>query len=129
MKSTIYSAITSKLISATTSLCNLMLAWYFPNLFTEPPTTFINFLSMSVPALANASARLILLTDPNNLSPDPTFDEILISYPLIVVACLLASSTNLASLKARCFKFSANTFFAEEVAKIACPVGIKKFLP
>ena len=78
-------------MSAITSLCNLTEASYLPNLFTEPPTTFINFLSISVPALANASAKSILFTDPNNLSPDPVFAEILISYPLIVSACLLAS--------------------------------------
>ena len=92
---------------------------YLPNLFTEPPTTLINFLSKSVPAFASAAAKSMLFTEPNNLSPEPTLDAILISYPLIVSATLLASSINLASLKARCFKFSAKTFFADDVAKTA----------
>jgi hypothetical protein len=30
-------------------------------------------------------------------------------------------------LCALCFKFSANTFFAEDVAKCACPCGIKSY--
>ena len=73
-------------MSATTSLCNLTAASYLPNLFTEPPITLINFLSMSVPNLAIASAISMLFTDPNNLSPDPTLEVILISNPLIVSA-------------------------------------------
>jgi len=109
------------LISTTTSLCNLTDAWYLPNLFTEPPTTLINFLSIVVPDLAIDSAKLMLFTEPNNLSPVPTFEAILISKPLIVSAIAFASSINLASLYALCLTFSANTFFAEEVAKIACP--------
>ena len=79
-------------MSATTSLCNLIAAWYLPNLLTEPPTTLMNFLSISVPVLAIASAKLMLFTEPNNLSPDPTFEAILISNPLIVSAIAFASS-------------------------------------
>ena len=94
----LYSAITSKVISATTALCKRTDASYLPNLFTEPPTTLINFLSKSVPAFANAAAKSILFTEPNNLSPEPTLDAILISYPLIVSAISFASSINLASL-------------------------------
>ena len=61
----------------------------------------------------------MLFTDPNNLSPEPTLEAILISNALTASASLVASSINLASLNARCFKFSANTFLAEEVANIA----------
>ena len=93
-----FSATTSKVISATTSLCNLTAASYLPNLLTEPPTTLINFLSILVPDLAMASAKLMLFTEPNNLSPDPTLEAILISNPLIVSAITFASSINLASL-------------------------------
>ena len=85
-------------MSATTALCNLTDASYLPNLFTEPPTTLINFLSKSVPAFASAAATSILLTEPNNLSPEPTLDVILISYPLIASAITFASAINLASL-------------------------------
>ena len=46
---------------------------------------------MSVPDLAIASAKLMLFTEPNNLSPDPTFEAILISNPLIVSAITFAS--------------------------------------
>lgn len=81
----------------------------------------MNFLSTSVPDFAIASATSALFTEPNNLSPVPTLDAILISKPLIVSAILVASSTILASLNARCFKFSAKTFFAEEVANTAYP--------
>ncbi|CAI8396566.1 MAG: Uncharacterised protein [Polaribacter sejongensis] len=93
-----YSETTSNVISATTALCNLTDASYLPNLFTEPPTTLINFLSKSVPAFAKAAAKSMLFTEPNNLSPEPVLDAILISYPLIVSAILVASSINLASL-------------------------------
>ena len=63
----------------------------------------------------------MLLTEPNNLSPVPTFEAILISKTFNASAIFLASSTTFCSLKARCFKFSAKTFFAEIVANIACP--------
>ena len=42
---------------------------------------------------------------------------------------LLASSIASLSLLADCFSFSARAFFAEIVASIAFPCGIKKFLP
>jgi hypothetical protein len=58
----------------------------------------INFLSKSVPAFANAAAKSMLLTEPNNLSPEPTLDAILISYPLTVYAITVASAFILASL-------------------------------
>ena len=61
-----FSATTSKTISATTALCKRTAALYLPNLFTLPPVTLINFLSIAVPALAKASATLMLFTEPNN---------------------------------------------------------------
>lgn len=75
-----------------------MVASYLPNLFTDPPATLINFLSNSIPALEITSAKLILFTDPNNLSPAPTLEAIFNSSPLISSATLLASLINFASL-------------------------------
>ncbi len=42
-----FSATTSKGRSTITSLCNLTEALYLPNLFTIPPATVMNFLSIS----------------------------------------------------------------------------------
>ena len=56
-----------------------MMALYLPRRFTLPPVTLMNFLSIECPSFSIAAARSILLTDPNNLSPLPTFADILIS--------------------------------------------------
>ena len=63
---------------------------------------------------------LALVTEPNNLSP-PALAVILISKAFKASAKDFASATILASLCAFCFKFSAKTFLAEGVAKIAKP--------
>ena len=90
-----------------------------------PPSTLINFLSISCPAAAKTSATLPLFTEPNNLEPSPVLAVILTSSSLIAFATLVASFTSFSSLKARCFKVSANTFYAELVANTAYPKGIK----
>ena len=59
------------------------LALYFPSLLIFLPGREINFLSSSEPFLLIALARSELLTEPNNLSPDPTFEVILISKDFI----------------------------------------------
>ena len=106
-----------------------MLALYFPKRFTLPPVTFIYFLSIACPALSSEAAKSMLFTDPNNLSPEPTLADILISNPFKASAIASASSTIFFSLKDRCFKFYAKTFLADTVARLALPPGIKKFLP
>jgi hypothetical protein len=57
-----------------------------------------------------------LVIEPNNFSP-PAFAKILISIAFKASANDFASATTLASLCALCFRFSANTFSADEVAK------------
>jgi len=47
-----------------------------------PPGTEINFFSIEIPSFAIASATSALEIDPNNLSPAPTLEEILISKEL-----------------------------------------------
>jgi hypothetical protein len=69
------------------------------------------------------------VTDPNNLSPEPTFDGNFTSRAFISSALLLAASIIDCSLKARCFKFSVKTLRAETEAMTAFPCGIKKFRP
>ena len=76
---------------------------------------------MLCPAFCKASATSILFTEPNNLSPVPTLDAIFTSKLDNASDIVFASSINFCSLKARCFKFSAKTFLADTVAKIACP--------
>ena len=80
---------------------------------------------MSRSALATSAFEI----EPNNLPSGPTFTEIFSSNLEILVAVFSAASIIDFSLKAFCFKFSARTFFADSVARIALPVGIKKFLP
>jgi len=64
----------------------------------------MNFLSIACPSFSKAEAKSILFTDPNNLSPVPTLEAILISNAFKASATLLASSTIFFSLKALCFK-------------------------
>jgi hypothetical protein len=52
----------------------------------------------------------------NQIIFPPAFAEILISIAFKASANACASATTLASLCALCFRFSANTFFAETVA-------------
>jgi hypothetical protein len=101
-----------------TSLCKRIVALYLPVLLTIPEV--INFLSIDCPFASKACAISALVIDPNNFSP-PAFAVIFISKALIASAVAFASATTLASLCAFCFKFSAKTFLAEEVAKIAAP--------
>jgi len=70
-----------------------------------------------------------LLTEPKSFFPSPTLDFIFISKALIFFATLFASSTIFLFLTACCLRFSVNIFLAEDVASIAEPFGIKKFLP
>ena len=84
----------------------------------------MNFLSIDWPFLANNSAKSLLVIEPNNLSP-PALAVIFSSRALIAAATVLASSITFCSLCAFCFRFSANTFFAEGVANWAKPWGIK----
>ena len=81
-----------------TSLCKRTLASYLPSLFTKPPKTVMNFLSISVPDFAIASATSALLTDPKSLSPVPTLAFILISKAFIASAIPCASLIIFSSL-------------------------------
>ena len=71
----------------------------------------------------------MLLTDPNNLTPSPTLALILSSSAEIFFSILLASSIIFLSLTTCCLIFSAKIFLAVGVARIADPLGIRKFLP
>ena len=93
------------------------------------PGIEMNFFSITTPSFSSADAKSELVIDPKSLSPSPVLEVILTSNPVSLFASFCASSINFCSLKARCFKFSASTFFALGVAKTATPCGIKKFLP
>ena len=66
--------------------------------------------------------------EPNNLLPSPALAFIFNSNSVIFLANLFASSIIFLSLTACCLIFSARTFLADDVAKIAEPFGIRKFL-
>ena len=91
-------AITSKAKSTDTSLCKRITALYFPVRLTLPPITLMNFLSIVWPSFSKAAATSMLFTDPNNLSPLPTLDAILISKAFKASANFLTFYINFSSL-------------------------------
>jgi hypothetical protein len=105
------------------------MASYLPRRFIIFPGNVIYFLSISEDKALIAAAKSELVTEPNNLSPEPTFDGNLTLRAFISSALLLAASTIDCSLKARCFRFSVKTLRAETVAITAFPCGIRKLRP
>ncbi len=79
------------------------------------------FLSTSTPAFANSSAKLALLIEPNNLSPEPTLAAIETEVFLSCSTILLAAATNLASSSFLASNTSAKTALFLGVAKTAYP--------
>ena len=85
-------------------------------------------LSINSPLASKAEDKSLDVTDPKRRSPLDTFEEIFISIFKSFFPKDSASLIIFFSLNAFCFKFSSKTFFAELVAIIAFPCGIKKFL-
>ena len=81
-------------------------------------STEIALRSISTPLAAKASAKSAAVTEPKIL-PSSAFIEIVSGRLAIFSASACASAKILASLWARCFRFSASTFFAEAVAALA----------
>jgi hypothetical protein len=72
----------------------------------------MNFLSMLWPPLAKASAISIFVIEPNNFPP--AFAKILISIAFKASANF--ASATFSFFMRSLFRFSANTFFADEVS-------------
>ncbi len=124
-----YSSTISKVTVASTSLWTRTTASYLPTCLIASPCNLINLRSMLWPAAFNASAIWMVLTEPKIFPFSPTLAPTFKVVFAIALATFCASSCSLAILWARCFKFSANTFLADSVAKTAFPWGIKKLRP
>jgi len=79
------------------------------------------FLSKSNPKLDNSALKSEFEIEPKSLPPVPDFALIFISSLTNFFAILLASSISFFSLNSLCLIFSAKTFLAEGVARIAKP--------
>ena len=86
------------------------------------------FLSTFTPAFARASARLILLIEPNNLSPAPTLAAIETVVFFNCSTMLFAAAISLASSSFLASNVAASSALFLGVAKTANPCGIRKFL-
>ena len=103
--------------SCSTSLWSLILAENLPSLLIELPGILIYFLSTFIPALAKASAKLILFTEPKSLSPAPTFAAILTEVFFNCSTIVWAAAIN----------FASSSFLASNVAeRTALFLGVAK---
>ena len=93
------------------------------------PGTVIRLFSTLYPLASIATKISLDVIDPKSLSDSETFEDILIFSFFSLLPNSLASSITFLSLNCCCLIFSSRIFFDEGVAKIAFPLGIKKFLP
>ena len=105
---------------AFTSRWSLATASYSPTVLT--PSTTMALRSSSTPLAASASARSAAVTVPKSL-PSSAFTVSTSGRLAIFSARACASARILASLCARCFRFSARTLRAEAVAAFAEALG------
>ena len=107
---------TENLIVALTSLCRRTVASNSPTVLTA--STLICLRSTVMPLAASASARSVAVTVPKSL-PSSAFTDSDSGRLAMVSARACASARILASLWARCLRFSARTFLAAVVADLA----------
>ena len=107
---------TENLIVALTSLCRRAVASNSPTVLMA--STLICLRSTVMPLAASASARSAAVTVPKSL-PSSAFTDSDSGRLAMVSAKACASARILASLWARCLRFSARTFLAAAVADLA----------